>query len=79
MRGSSPRTSVHSPALPRGFIDASMPADDDRFIGRSCYAFNRLLPSAFDDTRCTHCRFYLTAQCPHIDEFLDDVEEMGPD
>jgi hypothetical protein len=60
-------------------LDGNVPEEDDRFIGRSCYAFNRRLADVLDDTRCSHCRFYLTAQCPHIDEFLDDVDEMGPE
>jgi hypothetical protein len=53
--------------------------DDDRFIGRSCYVFNPSLRSNLNDTHCSHCRHYLTARCPHIDEFLDDVEELMPD
>ncbi|MCI4350426.1 MAG: hypothetical protein L3K15_02790 [Thermoplasmata archaeon] len=53
--------------------------DDDRFVGRSCYVFNPSLRSNLNDTHCSHCRHYLTARCPHIDEFLDDVEELMPD
>ncbi len=52
---------------------------EDRFIGRSCYTFNRALRGNLDDTRCSHCLHYLTARCPNIDEFLDDVEELTPD
>jgi hypothetical protein len=41
--------------------------------------FNPSLRSNLNDTHCSHCRHYLTARCPHIDEFLDDVEDMMPD
>jgi hypothetical protein len=53
--------------------------DEDRFIGRTCYVFNSSLQEGLNDTRCAHCRFYLTARCPHIDEFLDDVEDLMPE
>lgn len=53
------------------------PHDDQRFYHRSCYRFNTLFPASFDDTHCSHCRHYLTARCPHIDEFLDDVEDLA--
>jgi hypothetical protein len=53
--------------------------EEDRFIGRPCYAFNRALRANLDDTRCGHCLHYLTSRCPHIDEFLDDVEDLAPD
>ena len=53
--------------------------EEDRFIGRPCYTFNRTLRPTLDDTRCGHCAHYLTARCPHIDEFLDDVEDLTPD
>jgi hypothetical protein len=47
-----------------------------RFQDRPCYLFNRSLPPAFDDRHCSHCRHYLTSRCPHIDEFIDDVEDL---
>lgn len=53
--------------------------DEEKFIGRPCYVFNPSLRTNLNDTRCGHCRFYLTAQCPHIDEFLDDVEDLSPE
>jgi ferredoxin-thioredoxin reductase catalytic subunit len=53
--------------------------DEERFIGRPCYVFNPAMRPNLNDTRCAHCRFYLTAQCPHIDEFLDDVEDLSPE
>lgn len=79
MRGTV-RIPVHGPPLPRDPRDP-MESDDgeDRFIGRPCYVFNPSLRSSLDDTRCSHCRLYLTARCPHIDEFLDDVEDLSPE
>jgi hypothetical protein len=53
--------------------------EPDRFANRPCFEFNTLLPSHLDDAHCTHCRFYLTARCPHIDEFLDDVDDLEPE
>jgi ferredoxin-thioredoxin reductase catalytic subunit len=53
--------------------------EEDRFIGRPCYSFNPQLRPSLNDTRCEHCRFYLTSQCPHIEEFLDDVEDLSPE
>lgn len=52
---------------------------EDRFVNRPCYEFNGALARGMDDTHCRHCRHYLTARCPHIDEFLDDVEDLEPD
>lgn len=52
---------------------------EDRFIGRSCFVFNPALRANLNDTRCGHCRYYLTARCPHIDEFLDDVDDLSPE
>jgi hypothetical protein len=52
---------------------------EDRFVNRPCYEFNGMLARGMDDTHCRHCRHYLTARCPHIDEFLDDVEDMEPE
>ena len=48
-------------------------------MNRPCYSFNRALPRAQDDARCRHCRHYLTASCPHIDEFIEDVEDLSPE
>jgi hypothetical protein len=52
---------------------------EDRFVNRPCYEFNGALARGLDDAHCRHCRHYLTARCPHIDEFLDDVEDLEPD
>jgi len=48
-------------------------------VNRPCYEFNDDLHSAWNDRHCQHCRHYLTARCPHIDEFLDDVEDLTPE
>jgi hypothetical protein len=74
----SPRLPVHIPPEPsRGFEPEESEAD--RFVGRDCYVFNPQLRPSMNDTHCSHCRFYLTARCPHIDEFLDDVEDLSPE
>ncbi|HEV2167246.1 MAG TPA: hypothetical protein VGS23_09790 [Thermoplasmata archaeon] len=68
--------------LPTHFAPARPPPkeeDDARFMNRPCYTFNRSLARSLDDTRCRHCRHYLTSACPHIDEFIDDVEDLTPD
>jgi len=48
-------------------------------VDRPCFEFNHLLLPSWNDRRCEHCRHYLTARCPHIDEFLDDVEDLTPE
>lgn len=79
----SARISVHRPFTGLGGATGpgyeSAEEGPDKFQDRPCYVFNRSLPGAYDDKHCTHCRHYLTSRCPHIDEFLDDVEEMGSD
>lgn len=42
----------------------------------NCYEFNRTLKRNFDDGRCEHCKKYLTTVCEHIDEFLEDIEDL---
>jgi hypothetical protein len=54
-------------------------SEAERFTNRPCYEFNRQLLPAWNDKHCSHCRHYLTARCPHIDEFLDDVEDLSPE
>lgn len=79
MRG-LPRLSSHRVEPARGGYENSSSDDEaDKFVGRTCYTFNPTLPRALNDTRCSHCRFYLTARCPHIDEFLDDVDDLSPE
>ena len=77
MKG-APRIPVHIPPEPGPSMD-SEETDGERFIGRDCYIFNPQLRPTLNDTHCSHCRFYLTARCPHIDEFLDDVEDLSPE
>jgi hypothetical protein len=71
------RIPVHRPT--EGPPLAPEEEEETRFFDRPCYVFNRSLAAAFDDRHCGHCRHYLTARCPHIDEFLEDVEELGPE
>ena len=71
---------LHYTTLPRQLPVETEAADaEDQFINRPCYTFNHALRTALDDTRCGHCRHYLTSSCPHIDEFLDDVEDLSPE
>lgn len=49
--------------------------EDDDFINRECYLFNRNLDRTLDDARCIHCRNYLTLQCKYIHEFVDEDGE----
>ncbi|MEM3396129.1 MAG: hypothetical protein QW620_00910 [Thermoplasmata archaeon] len=44
-----------------------------------CYVFNDSLDAILDDGTCEHCRYFLTTRCPHVDEFLEEVEDMEPD
>ena len=82
---STPRTPVHSPLSPRGYAapgpteEESEGDEGERFVNRPCYEFNPQLRTAWNDKHCSHCRHYLTARCPHIDEFLDDVEDLSPE
>ena len=77
MRGTT-RLPMHFPSVPRE-APTTHEHEEGEFVGRSCYVFNPKLLGSLDDTHCSHCRFYLTAQCPHIDEFLDDVEDLTPE
>ncbi len=75
------RSPVHAPLTPTRPVPAELDdeSDEDRFTNRPCYQFNHQLLPAWDDKHCSHCRHYLTARCPHIDEFLDDVEDLTPE
>jgi hypothetical protein len=77
VRGAS-RLPLHMPAAPPREPPSSE-EEGQRFVGRECYVFNPQLRPSMNDTHCSHCRFYLTARCPHIDEFLDDVEDLSPE
>ncbi len=79
-----PRPAVHTPLAPRGYLAPSPTEeeevdDEERFTNRPCYEFNLQLRPGWNDKHCSHCRHYLTARCPHIDEFLDDVEDLTPE
>ena len=80
---SSIRTPVHPPIPSRPFPpepeEGEDEDDEERFTNRPCYEFNRQLLPAWNDRHCSHCRHYLTARCPHIEEFLDDVEDLTPE
>ncbi len=80
MKGSF-RIPVHVPtaAPPRTTARGPDEEEEDRFVDRECYEFNSALRTAWNDRRCEHCRHYLTARCLHIDEFLDDVEDLTPE
>ena len=79
MRGTF-RVPVHPPSPPR---PVPYPEEDDedegKFVNRPCYEFDHRLGSSFNDKHCRHCRHYLTSRCPHIDEFLEDVEDLSPE
>lgn len=72
------RGTVHS-SPGRPVVASEAEDEEDHFIGRDCYVFNVSLRPSLNDTRCGHCRFYLTARCPHIDEFIEDVEDLSPE
>lgn len=77
MRPSS-RLPAHRP-IGAAMVGPAVEGEDSQFFNRPCFTFNRALPVAFDDKHCSHCQHYLTARCPHIDEFLEDVEDLGPE
>jgi len=70
---------AHGPLGPRSAARPPEEPEEGRFFDRECYEFNRQLEPAWNDRYCEHCRHYLTARCPHIDEFLDDVEDLSPE
>ena len=78
MKGSTFRLPVHFPT-PAPPTPAGPEEDPNRFVDRPCYEFNSLLRLAWNDRHCEHCRHYLTARCPHIEDFLDDVEDLTPE
>ena len=75
---SSIRVPTHLPSI-RPPAPRTEEEGADRFVGRECYVFNSSLRPNLNDTVCSHCRFYLTSRCPHIEEFLDDVEDLSPE
>jgi len=74
------RVPVHPPApsRPLPFPEEEEP-DEERFVNRPCFEFDTRLSGAYNDKHCRHCRHYLTSRCPHIDEFLEDVEDLSPE
>jgi hypothetical protein len=75
------RVPAHGPVASRPIPSPPFLEDDEeeRFVNRPCYEFNDELTNLWNDRHCEHCRHYLTARCPHIDEFLDDVEDLTPE
>ncbi|MDO9537558.1 MAG: hypothetical protein Q7J68_04485 [Thermoplasmata archaeon] len=56
-----------------GFIfDGRLDEEEDEFTNRECYVFNEPLGYDNDDARCIHCKYYLTLQCKHISDFVDE-------
>jgi len=53
--------------------------DTDSTEPLECYVFNDTLDEVLDDGACEHCKYFLTMKCPHIDDFIDEVEEMELD
>jgi len=50
---------------------------DDEFIGYPGFEFNTALAPDRNDTRCVHCRKYLTVQCEYLEQFLEDDLDGG--
>ncbi len=75
LRPTHPR-GVHGDATPHrgGPLRAPLPQWD-----RPCYEFDPKLPLPSDDRGCVHCRHCLTARCPHLEEFLEGLEEPDPE
>jgi hypothetical protein len=74
------RVPAHVPSSSTPTIEPLSGEDDeDRFVDRECFEFNAQLRVVWNDRRCEHCRHYLTARCRHLDEFLDDVEDLTPE
>jgi hypothetical protein len=60
--------------------------DDDQdtdevepFCNRACYVFNKRLERSKDDKCCVHCNLFLTLACPHLSDFMDDIDGLDPD
>jgi len=76
------RSSVRIPAHfapPRLSPELAPDESTTDFVNRPCYRFNPALGRELDDAHCQHCRHYLTSTCPHIDEFIEDVEDLSPE
>ncbi len=80
MRGGY-RVPMHGPVLARPLVEplGEEEENEHKFVDRECYEFNPALRPVWNDRHCEHCRHYLTARCRHLDEFLDDVEDLTPE
>lgn len=58
---------------------ASDEEETQDFCGRDCYVFNPKFPDSMNDDCCVHCKMFLTIQCPHLDDFMDEVDGLDPD
>ena len=60
--------------------DQDTPDDEvEPFCNRDCYDFNERLDRSKDDKCCVHCNLYLTLACPHLKDFMDDIDGLDPD
>lgn len=59
----------------KGFWDVE--DEEDEFCGRDCYEFNTRMKEQFDDECCEHCKKYLTLQCTHLEDFMDEIADFG--
>lgn len=48
--------------------------EENEFCGRICYEFSDKLKNQFDDDCCEHCVKYLTLQCEHLEDFMDEID-----
>ena len=50
---------------------------EDEPAKHECYEFNGKLFKKFDTGNCEHCKKFLTTGCEKIDEFMEDIDELG--
>lgn len=77
-----PPSASRRPPMPSHLTSTDLEEEEEEEMprkGRPCYVFNPILKRNLDDTACEHCRFYLTSRCPHLEEFMEDLEEMSPE
>ncbi|MEW5760717.1 MAG: hypothetical protein AB1779_08120 [Candidatus Thermoplasmatota archaeon] len=46
---------------------------------KKCYEFNPKFEPSQDDMECEHCRKYLTTECPHLEDFMEVIDELEPE
>jgi hypothetical protein len=51
--------------------------EEEDFCDRECYVFNEKLKEHFDDDCCEHCTKYLTLQCEHLGDFMNEIDDFG--